>query len=313
MSSYFGYVWSDDDYYTVSGGDRRLMIMETTNGICDASLYSLINYKSMLTWQRSWIANAMAKNGQEWTEVFKQFNSGAYNNQYMIIDATKFKPGDATLQAGLFWVLEQMPEFIIAKDMTSYLQEHQAWPSYNRPFFPEMFERMGYPQSVAKWGDYYSHDHTTRANIFREQMPKIKDLSSMKWIMTYNDWQHDPFSLNNSYLAIAARGDLVIGKPAIPDIRWDLEGAIDVKLIDWHMLMNNNNNNNQYNNNNNNNNNNNQASNNNNNNGPRTLALSGPTYAQQSIFSWTGSLSTYSHVGHPESFHFEWAEFEYIE
>lgn len=33
----------------------------------------------------------LARNGKEWTDVFSAFNSGTYNNQFMIIDYNKFE------------------------------------------------------------------------------------------------------------------------------------------------------------------------------------------------------------------------------
>ena len=53
-----------------------------------------------------------------------------------ILDWKRFKPGQA-LQAGLFWVAEQIPHLIEAADMTEVLA-YGYWPSYNVPYFAEV-------------------------------------------------------------------------------------------------------------------------------------------------------------------------------
>ena len=37
-----------------------------------------------VSWQRVRVANALAHNGEEWTEYLKVHQSGTYNNQYMV-------------------------------------------------------------------------------------------------------------------------------------------------------------------------------------------------------------------------------------
>ena len=53
-----------------------------------------------------------------------------------VLDWKRFKPGQS-LQAGLFWVAEQIPHLIEAADMTETLA-WGYWPSYNVPYFPEV-------------------------------------------------------------------------------------------------------------------------------------------------------------------------------
>jgi hypothetical protein len=35
------------------------------------------------------VSNRLATDGKEWTKIFEKFNSGTYNNQWMIIDYNK--------------------------------------------------------------------------------------------------------------------------------------------------------------------------------------------------------------------------------
>ena len=57
---------------------------------------------------RSLVANRLAKNGKEWSDIFSRFNSGTYNNQWMVVDYNQFKPG-AELGTGVLYVAEQIP------------------------------------------------------------------------------------------------------------------------------------------------------------------------------------------------------------
>ena len=48
------------------------------------SLYDEVTPESLLAWQRVRVANQMAASGKEWAEVIDTYNSGTYNNQYMV-------------------------------------------------------------------------------------------------------------------------------------------------------------------------------------------------------------------------------------
>lgn len=48
-----------------------------------------ITHKCVLSWQRVRAANLLAASGDAWVAVFKRFNSGTYNNQYMVTDLNK--------------------------------------------------------------------------------------------------------------------------------------------------------------------------------------------------------------------------------
>ena len=40
----------------------------------------------------------LAKTGKEWADIFTNFNSGTYNNQWMIIDYNQFDPSKDKLE-----------------------------------------------------------------------------------------------------------------------------------------------------------------------------------------------------------------------
>lgn len=203
---------SGDDFYVISSS---LVTMETTIGNSNKSLWKYVQpLNSVFEGIRSMVANRLATSGGEWTELFSRFNSGTYNNQWMVVDYKMFVPKAPKLGAGLLFVLEQIPGMIKYRDVTDVLQNQTYWPSYNTAYFPEIFNASGGPSMVAKYGDWFTYEHTPRANIFRRDHHKVIDLKSMLHLMRYNDYTHDPLSACNctppysAENAISARCDL---------------------------------------------------------------------------------------------------------
>lgn len=138
--SYPALVSSMDDFYVLSTG---LVVTETSNDVYDLDLYSLSSNQAALSWHRTRAANMLADNGPHWAEVARMYNSGTYNNQYMVVDLKLFEPGEQ-LRPGLLTVAEIMPGGWQVADTTQEL-ERGYWPSYNIPYFPEVYNRTGYP------------------------------------------------------------------------------------------------------------------------------------------------------------------------
>lgn len=55
------------------------------------------------------VANRLATTASEWVDTFIKYNSGTYNNQFMILDYKKFIPGQPLVKSGLFHVVESIP------------------------------------------------------------------------------------------------------------------------------------------------------------------------------------------------------------
>ena len=68
-----GFLESLDDFYVL---DSKLVLLQTTNNVYNASLFDLVSPQSNLAWQRVRIANMMANTGRQWYKVFKMYNSG---------------------------------------------------------------------------------------------------------------------------------------------------------------------------------------------------------------------------------------------
>jgi len=203
FSSYPGAIVSIDDFYIMDSG---LTMLETTNAVYNNSLFDLITPNSLLAWQRVSLANKMARDGKQWTDIVAQYNSGTYNNQYMIINYNLFTPGKP-LVPGLLWVVEQIPGYVEAADVTDQL-ERGYWPSYNVAYFPTIYVMSGYPAMVDKYGPELSYQLCPRAKIFRRDHNDIVDIDSFKSFMRSNNYQKDPFAKGDPWKAICSRGDL---------------------------------------------------------------------------------------------------------
>jgi len=206
FSSYPGYLESLDDFYMMSSG---LGMVQTSNNILNASLYDLVKPESLLAWQRVRIASAMASSGREWYEIFQRHASGTYVNQYMVVDFKLFKPRTALLD-GTLWVVEEIPGLVVGADQTETLRRGY-WPSYNVPFYPEVYKRSGYTDD--RLGPYGSYELAPRAKIFRRDQASVVDMDSLKRLMRYANYS-DPYARNEETgdvdyaAAICMRGDL---------------------------------------------------------------------------------------------------------
>lgn len=109
----------------------------------------------ILVFVRAMVANRLASDGQAWTKLFKKYNSGTYNNQWMVINYSLFRPGRSRMpKNGLLYVLEQMPGLVVARDETELFVNQTYWASYNVPFFPAVFEASGQQDMVKRYGNW---------------------------------------------------------------------------------------------------------------------------------------------------------------
>lgn len=142
-------------------------VIETTISVMNATLYEYTNPSTqVLSWIRTIIANRLATDGESWVSTYSQYNSGTYNNQWMIVDYNKVRgaAGTGTLLNGTFWVAEQLPGHIISEDMTSLLINKTYWGSYNRPYFTAIAQlSMWEAAAVATDDEYYTYLSNGRA------------------------------------------------------------------------------------------------------------------------------------------------------
>eukprot|EP00762_Andalucia_godoyi_P000474 ANDGO_03186.mRNA.1 Phospholipase B-like protein B len=273
--------FSSDDFYMTQ--PHNLFITETTNDVFDSSLYKKITVNGLLCWQRTLLANALATTGAEWHTIFQRYSAGTYNNQWMVIDYKLFTPGMGSLREMTLTVGEQMPGFYMWADQSAVLEKQGYWPSYNIPFYPEVYNMSGYAAAQKTMGDLVSYTKCPRAQIFGRDRATVKDQESMNKLLRYNNWQSDPLSLNSPSNAIMARNDLL---PASAHRR--LSGGIDTKTTNDVFIK--------------------QL---------RAQACAGPTHDQQSVFVWSEyeklTNQTYPHYGQPDSFPFTFVDFQWSE
>ncbi|XP_064614813.1 phospholipase B-like 1 [Liolophura sinensis] len=225
FSSYPGFLESLDDFYILGS---KMVMLQTTNNVFNTTLYNYVQPESLLAWHRVRVASMMAATGKQWAETVAQYNSGTYNNQYMVIDLKQIEL-NKTLHDNALWVVEQIPTLVAAADKTDVLRTGY-WPSYNVPFFEDVYNLSGYPDIVAEKGVDMSYQLAPRAKIFRRDADKVVDMETMKRIMRYNDFKHDKYSENVACDTICCRGDL-LGQP-------EPLGCYDTKVTDfWNALM----------------------------------------------------------------------------
>lgn len=276
MSSFPGYLSSIDDWYMTSSG---LAVMETTNGVFEPSLYAAVTPKSVLSWLRSKVANHVAPDGEAWVAAFSKYNSGTYNNQWMVIDTKRFVVGEGFQRNGLT-VLEQLPGLIHAEDLSEAVNSAGYWASYNVPYFPTIYTRSGYLDAFLASNDSesWSHSNCSRALIFERDAPTVQTMEDLKRVMRYNDWREDPLSEDHASHAVAARFDLETD-PALAS----LEGAVDAKVTSLELFSR-----------------------------LECDAVSGPTHAQNPVFEWTPAARAQApHAGLPPRYDFDFERMQH--
>uniref|UniRef100_T1IJU9 Phospholipase B-like n=1 Tax=Strigamia maritima TaxID=126957 RepID=T1IJU9_STRMM len=284
FSSYPASLTSGDDFYCTSSG---LVTMETTIGNSNPDLWKYVTPEGgVLEWIRSMVANRLSADGETWTKFLSQYNSGTYNNQWMVVDMKLFKPGKP-LKADLLWVLEQLPKYVMRADKTDLLRDQLYWPSYNVPYFPFIYNMSGSAAAAAKHGDWFSYDKTPRALIFKRDQPNVSSLETMMKLMRYNDYTHDPLSRCNctppysAENAISARCDLnpKNGTYPIAALGHRSHGGIDMKLTSSKLFSS----------------------------GLSFVAIGGPSYDSLPPFQWSRSdfETDTPHMGQPDLWKFD--------
>ncbi|KAJ7423706.1 putative phospholipase B-like 2 [Willisornis vidua] len=279
FSSYPGTIFSGDDFYILSSG---LVALETTIGNNNPARWKYLDPRgSVLEWLRNIVANRLARSGSEWATVFQRFNSGTYNNQWMVVDYNAFVPGRASPSPGMLTVLEQIPGLVVEADLTKLLYQQGYWASYNVPYFEDIFNASGNLELVRKYGDWFTYDKNPRAQIFRRNQTLVHDLDSMIRLMRSNNYLQDPLSRcrdcdppQNAENAISARSDLnpSNGTYPFPALRQRCHGGTDMKVTSSGMVP-----------------------------SFGLVAASGPTWDDVPPFRWsTSPCSSQLHMGHPD-------------
>ncbi|EAY08209.1 Laminin A family protein [Trichomonas vaginalis G3] len=278
LSTRPGQIASADDFYLTDSG---LMILETTMGIFNDSLFYDITPKGVSTWMRSLLASRMAHNGSEWTQIFVKNNLGTYNNQYLIVDTNKFQRYKKP-EKDLLWVIEQSPgTYSMARDITDKLVEKGFFPSFNKPHFPELSKLFMYPEKIAAnpaTASFWDYNTTARNLLIEREALRLNDFETFKKFMRYNNWQRDLYSNGDPGQMIMSRYDLRYGGlwgDKKPDAGLDTKAA---KLTTARSLL-------------------------------TFDAINSPTYDQQPVFDFK-AFPEFARIGLPDRWNFTWIKFD---
>ena len=208
FTSYPATLSSLDDFYITSHG---LVAIETTNVLYNDTLYSKIIPNSLFTADRVMICNRIANSSKEWGEYFSKYNSGTYNNQFMILDKNKINLVNKSIAYDAFYVVEQLPGLVKSNNVTDILK-FGYWGSYNIPFDHEIYNISGIREVIKEKPElvsYIDYDVSARSKIFRRDHWTTDNLEGFKKILRYNNYTKDPFCENNPLYTISARTDLL--------------------------------------------------------------------------------------------------------
>ena len=207
FSSYPATLSSLDDFYISSHG---LISIETTNVLFNDSLYTLINPNSLFAADRAMICNRISNSSKEWAENYIKYNSGTYNNQFMILDKNKVNLVNKSIDLDAFYIAETFPGIGKVNNVTDVLK-FGFWSSYNIPYDKELYGMSGIKEVIEKNPERASllnYDISARAKIFRRDHHNTDSLEGFKKFIRYNNYLTDPFSEKNPSMAISSRADL---------------------------------------------------------------------------------------------------------
>ncbi|EFA82802.1 phospholipase B-like protein [Heterostelium album PN500] len=271
FSAYPATLSSIDDFYLL---ENQMIVTETTNNIYNYSLYYKVEKESVLSWIRVLVANRLSDSPLEWCQTIEKYNSGTYNNQWIVFDYRNFTP-NISLEDGALYILEQIPGFCQYEDQTKILRDGY-WPSYNLPFYENIYNMSGYPLLAATLNVslqmQISYETNCRAEIFRRDANTVYTLDDFMAFMRYNNYQKDPISQGNPSYSICSRFDLIKDKPI-------LLGGTDSKVINYKLMKE-----------------------------QIIVAINGPTTDNQPPFNWNNfpQFTNTTHIGMPDEYNYDW-------
>ena len=281
LSSSSSFFSSKEDYYAMDSG---IVALETSLSTYNTTLYQLIKPEALMCWMRSVIASRLAYTSKEWVDYFSMFSSGTYNNQWMALDMKKFTPGQCQMTPNTLWIIEEIPGGQNEKaDVSSVVNSLGGyWPSFNIPYFPEIYKKLGYEEAKKKFGNEMDYHQCPRFKIFaREQSKIVSDWKSFGRVLQYNEWQTDPESQGDPAKSIASRYDLRTKESGLKPSAF---GGADTKLTSYEHVM-------KF-------------------RTPVTFGMAGPTHQDQPAFTWKDERwSSIPHQGQPETYDFDWVQF----
>ena len=113
MGFFLGSIASLDDFYLTSAG---LATTETTLFVYNKELYrNLSSDFAVYEPIRVMVANRLAQFASQWGKMFEKYNSGTYNNQWMIVDYKKINE-----TKGMYNTCSNVEEMVIVHFSNSF-------------------------------------------------------------------------------------------------------------------------------------------------------------------------------------------------
>ena len=207
FTSYPATMSSLDDFYIASHG---LIVIETTNVLYNETMLDDIIPESLFTCERAMISNRISNSSKEWAENFVKYNSGTYNNQFMVLDKNKVDLLNKKIDIDAFYIAETLPGFTKYNNVTNFLK-FGYWSSYNVPFDKEIYEKAEIQKIIdlnPALATSLDYDNCARTKIFRREQSSATNLEDFMKLMRFNKYKTDPYSEGNPSNSISARSDL---------------------------------------------------------------------------------------------------------
>jgi hypothetical protein len=270
FSSYPGVLMSLDDFYRL---DTGMIVMETAISVLNHTVLKAVTNQGLLSWQRLLISNRISTNPAEWAAYFSSYSTGTFPVTWMALSIQN-PPVNGTLSPNTLWIIEETPGEMFNGDVTSVLQSQMYWASYNFPYWVGAWDRLGFAPVAEEYNMTYSNN--PRANIIRNMSPSVSDISSMQYLIRYNDWQNDPQQRGSPGWGVSSRNDLPVYDCALCNP--SCFGGLDAKVTSLSDTT--------------------------------VYAISGPSYQMQTVFVWSQSsvCADVLHIGQPDMWDFDWQE-----
>ena len=102
---------------------------------------------SIFTCERAMICNRISNSSKEWAENFAKYNSGTYNNQFMILDKNKVDLVNKSIEIDAFYIVETLPGLVKINNVSDIFK-FGYWSSFNVPYDKEIYDLSGLKEVI---------------------------------------------------------------------------------------------------------------------------------------------------------------------
>ncbi len=147
-----------------------MLITETTLEVVDIKQYDNVKKEDTYipNFLRVMAATRVSQSAEEWINHFKQYNSGTYSSQWMVVDYNIFNKIKGTKQRldKLLYILEQTPNKMVSYDISPQFYDQGYFASFNRAFFQETKIDLNQALITALYGNIFDYEGANRKIIF---------------------------------------------------------------------------------------------------------------------------------------------------